>query len=282
MVDSEYSCPQMTNSESVVATGDSDFFKAVTEQIPALYRYALSLVGNPQSAEWLVSDTLSKAWEKSGTFRNESGLNTWLHRILHNLAVDNARRRSREVSVEEVENQWRDDTFSVDPEKVLEMAENQDELKDSLLRLPFAYRSVLLLHDVEGWKLHEVSASLDISLSAAKQRLRRARMMLVSALSESAVRRAANSGIPLSCWQARSMVSNYLDGELSGTRKELQLVDHLSKCVTCPPLYTSLVGVKTSLSGMRDPDTVIPPDVIKRICDVTHDPFFRDDNQLPG
>ena len=173
-----------------------DFSQAVADEIPSLYRYALSLVGDAENAEWLVSDTLSRAWEKWGSFRHEAGLKTWLHRILHNLAVDTARRKSREVSVGEIEDQWRDDTFSVDPEVVVEMAEDREELKDSLLRLPFVYRSVVLLHDMEQWKLAEIAAALEISLPAAKQRLRRGRMMLVSALSEGAVRRAANVGVP--------------------------------------------------------------------------------------
>ena len=242
-----------------------DFSQAVADEIPSLYRYALSLVGDGESAEWLVSDTLSRAWEKWGSFRHEAGLKTWLHRILHNLAVDTARRKSREVSVDEIEDQWRDDAFSVDPEVVVEMAEDREEFKDSLLRLPFAYRSVVLLHDMEGWKLAEIAAALEISLPAAKQRLRRGRMMLVSALSEGAVRRAANVGVPLSCWEARSIVLDYLDGELSGTQKELNLIEHLAHCATCPPLYASLIGVKTSLSGMRDPDTVISPEVVMRI-----------------
>lgn len=244
---------------------ESEFSRAVSNEIPALYRYALTLVGDSKQAEWLVSDTISRAWEKSGSYRGEAGLRTWLHRILHNLAVDSARRRAREVSVEDVEIQWRDDTFTVDPEEIVEMAEDREELKDSLLRLPFVYRSVLLLHDVEGWRLSEVAQSLEISLSAAKQRLRRARMMLVSALSANSVRRAANRQVPLSCWEARSMVSDYLDGDLAGSARESQLVEHLSSCMTCPPLFASLVGVKDSLSGMRDPDSVIPPSVIERI-----------------
>lgn len=256
----------MNDSEPLLFTSDGGFTRAVTAEIPLLYRYALTLAGDPLTAEWLVSDTLSRAWEKSDSFRSGPGLKTWLHRILHNLAIDNMRRTAREVSVEEVEDQWRDETFTVDPEKVAEIAEDEEELKDSLLRVPFAYRSVLVLHGVEGWKLPEIASSLDITLAAAKQRLRRARMMLVSALSQSAVRKAANIGVPLSCWQARSLVLDYLDGGLPSA-KESDLVSHLSNCATCPPLYASLVGMKTSLSGMRDSDAVIPPDVVKRIHD---------------
>ena len=260
----EYSCYRMNDSEALLITADGGFTSAVTAEIPALYHYALTLVGDPVRAEWLVSDTLSRAWEKSDSFRQASGLKTWLHRILHNLAIDNARRTAREVSAAEVEDQWKDETFSVDPEKVVEMFENKEEIQDSLLRLPFAYRSALVLHDVEGWKLSEIASFLGITLPAAKQRLRRARMMMVSALSQSAVRKVANNGVPLTCWQARSLVSDYLNGDLSPAR-ESQLVGHLSACFTCPPLYAALAGVKTSLSGIRDSDAVIPPDVIKRI-----------------
>ena len=255
----------MSKAASVLFAGTGGLSQAVAAEIPGLYRYALTLVGDSLSAEWLVSDTISKAWEKSNTLKSQAGLRAWLHRILHNLAVDAARRTAREVSVSEVEDQWRDDTFSVDPEVVAEMAEDREELMDALFRLPFAYRSAVLLHDMEGWKLAEVAESLEISLSAAKQRLRRGRMMLVSALSESATRKASNVRAPLTCWEARSMVSDYLDGELSGTDMERRLVEHLSACTTCPPLYASLVGVKGSLSGMRDPDTVIPAEVLKRI-----------------
>ena len=152
----EYSCYRMNDSEALLITADGGFTSAVTAEIPALYHYALTLVGDPVRAEWLVSDTLSRAWEKSDSFRQASGLKTWLHRILHNLAIDNARRTAREVSAAEVEDQWKDETFSVDPEKVVEMFENKEEIQDSLLRLPFAYRSALVLHDVEGWKLSEI------------------------------------------------------------------------------------------------------------------------------
>ncbi len=242
---------------------------SLVEEIPALYRYALTLTGDSEKAEWLVGDTISKAWEKIATFRGESSVKTWLHRILHNLAADSFRRGSNEVSVEEIEEQWMDDDYSVDPEKLLESAEEREAIKDSLLRLPFAYRSVVVLHDVEGWRLPEVASSLQITLAAAKQRLRRGRMMMVSALSEASDRREASKGVPLSCWQARSMVSDYIDGDLIGG-KRVDLEGHLRLCPTCPPLYASLVGVKASLSNLRDPDSVIPPDVIMRIRHGVH------------
>lgn len=89
-------------------------------------------------------------------------------------------------------------------------------------------------------------------------------MMLVSALAEDDERRRASLAQPLRCWRARRHVSAYLDGELdAATRGAVEA--HLHDCPTCPPLYASLVGVKTSLGGLRDPDTVVEEAMAARI-----------------
>lgn len=69
---------------------------------------------------------------------------------------------------------------------------------------------------------------------------------------------------PLRCWRVRRHVSAYLDGELdAGTRSAVEA--HLESCPTCPPLYAGLVGVKASLGGLRDPDTVVEAAIAGRI-----------------
>jgi DNA-directed RNA polymerase specialized sigma24 family protein len=84
------------------------------------------------------------------------------------------------LSVEDVEERWRDDAYTVDSQAVIERAETRAELEDALVRLPFDNRAAVLLHDVSGWKAREVAEAMDIGLPAAKQRLRRGRMMLVA------------------------------------------------------------------------------------------------------
>ncbi len=138
------------------------------------------------------------------------------------------------------------------------------ELEDALTRLPFIYRSVVVLHDVEGWTVAEIADLLELGLPAAKQRLRRGRMMLVSALAEGEERRVNLKGVPMRCWDARTHVSEYLDGALDAATASL-LEQHLGVCPTCPPLYASLVGVRTELGGLRDADAVIPPDLAGRL-----------------
>lgn len=230
----------------------------------ALYRFALSVTRDADLAGDLVQDTMVRALEKADQYTGEAPLGAWLRRILYNLAVDRSRRASHEIVVEDVEQHWRDDEYTVDPAAVAERAQSREELEDALTRLPFAYRVTVLLHDVEGLTVREISEIQEVSLPAAKQRLRRGRMALVTALAEGHERRKALEGVPMRCWEARRHISDYLDGILD--RETAGTVEtHLEVCPTCPPLYAALVNAHHGLGSLRDPDSVIPPELGRRI-----------------
>lgn len=233
-------------------------------QINELYRFAMVVARDPDLAGDLVQDTFIRALDRRDQFREGSPLGPWLRRILHNLAIDRVRRSSREVIVEEVEEKWQSDEYTVDPAAVAERAQTWEELEDALLRLPFGYRTAVLLHDMEQWKVREIAELQGISLPAAKQRLRRGRMMLVTALAEGNERRMMLKEVPMRCWDARKQISDYLDGLLDQPTS-VAVESHLSACPTCPPLYAALVGAQSGLAEHRDPDSVIPPDVQNRI-----------------
>jgi len=234
------------------------------EHHSALYRFALSITRNPDLASDLVQDTYTRALERADQYRGDAPVRSWLRRILHNLAIDRARRSNREVVVEDVEALWKDDSYTVDPAAVAERAHTRSELEDGLARLPFIYRTAVILHDVEGWPVRQIGEVQEISLPAAKQRLRRGRMALVTALAEGYERRKQLEGVPLNCWDARQHVSEYLSGTLD--RPTARLVEaHLEVCPTCPPLYAALVGAHEQLGTLRDDDSVIPPELGERI-----------------
>ncbi len=203
-------------------------------EVPGLMRYATSLVRDPHLAEDLVGDTLVRALERAASYRGDARLGTWLHRILHNLAVDRAR-SAREVPAEDiavkVENQWRADEYTVDLDVVVARAETREELRDALIRLPYIYRSAVLLHDAEGLTMREVAGICDVELPAAKQRLRRGRMMLVSALAEGAERRVA----------ARSPI------ELLGRPQSGERLHRRRTGFRCPPGCRRALGVLPDL-----------------------------------
>jgi RNA polymerase sigma-70 factor (ECF subfamily) len=252
-------------SEDRSAPGpEADFGARVAAETLGLYRYAVVLTGDRDEAEDLVGETVLRALEHRAEFRGEASLRTWLNRILHHLSVDRARHRSHEVAVAEVEALWRDESYSVDPEIAAEAAQSKDAVRDALLHLPVGYRSVVVLHDAEGWSSSEIASMLSLSLAAVKQRLRRGRMMTVSALGKARERQMANVGVPLSCWEAREQISDYLDDDLSADGRA-RLEAHLSGCATCPPLYQALVGARSSLGSLHDPDSVVPPRLAERI-----------------
>jgi RNA polymerase sigma-70 factor (ECF subfamily) len=122
----------------------------------------------------------------------------------------------------------------------------------------------VLLHDVDGWTVRKIADVQGITLSAAKQRLRRGRMALTSALAEGHERGKRLEGVPMRCWDARQHVSDYLDGTLDEATARL-VEAHLNVCPTCPPLYAALVGAHEQMSGLRDADSVIPPDLEHRL-----------------
>ena len=245
---------------------------ALPAATPGLLRFALSLTRDPHDAEDLTQEVLTRALERASTFRGDSGLGTWLHRIAHNLAVDRARRRREEPAedvAEQVEARWRQDAWTVDAAEVVARTETRRELEDALIRLPVSYRAAVVLHDAEGMTVAQIAEVAQVSLPAAKQRLRRGRMMLVSALAEGAERNEARRGVPMRCWDARLLVGDLLDGTLA--EREVEVVNrHLATCPTCPPLYASLVAARDALArttsgGARDPDSVVDPAHADRI-----------------
>lgn len=244
---------------------DGDAFAArLANELPRLVRLATRLLADTDVAEDCAQETIVGAWRRRDQLRDAAALPAWLRRSLVNRIIDRSRSHHAELDIDAVEADWRDDSYTVMPERVLERAELRDELEDGLARLPAIYRLPVVLHDALGWTAAEIAAAMTIGLPAAKQRLRRGRMMLVSALAEGDARRQASLAQPMRCWRARRHVSAYLDGELDPVTKAT-VERHLESCPTCPPLYASLVGVRATLSTLRDPDAVVENQIAGRI-----------------
>lgn len=244
---------------------DRDRFEEMVREVtPALYRFARGVVHDDATAHDLVQETFLRAWRARDGFRGEASLLTWLRRILHHAAVDRFRRLEREELTDTIDEVWADDAYTVDGDAVVERSLDRGELQDALVHLPYTYRSALVLHDVEGWTAAEIAEIDDIGLPLAKQRIRRGRMALVTQLDRSADRRAALDGVVLRCWDARALVSDYLDDELAAADRHA-LEAHLAACPTCPPLYSGLVGTCAALGALRDPDSVVPPALVTRV-----------------
>ena len=256
---------QQTQSAAQVGETEADAFAGLlAAELPRLVGLATRLLSDPDQAEDCAQETIVGAWRRRDQLRDPAALPAWLRRSLVNRIIDRSRRRHDELDIDDIESDWKDDAYSVQPELVIERAELRDELEDALARLPVIYRLPVVLHDALGWTGVEIAGSMDVSLPAAKQRLRRGRMMLVSALASTDGRREASLAQPMRCWQARRHVSSYLDGELDDATKSM-VEGHLAGCPTCPPLYTSLVGIRATMGELRDADAVVEDGIARRI-----------------
>lgn len=172
--------------------GDQEAFaRLVEEHGGRVYRVALRLMGNEADAEDVLQETFLSAYKSIDRFEERSSLSTWLYRITTNAALMRLRRKEPDqVSVDEPLE--RDDgeqmprqffDFCCLPEEFLLRDEARDEMTRAINDLPPSLRSVFILRDIEGLSTQEVAETLDLSLSAVKSRLMRARLKLREHLS---------------------------------------------------------------------------------------------------
>jgi len=153
------------------------------------YRLARGITGNAQDAEEVVQDVFWTVVRKIDTFRGESAFGSWLYRIVANAAYQKVRgRQSRraELSLDDVlplfDEQGRHGAPTADWSARAENPAVQAELRLALTsaidELPAAYRTALLLRDVEGLSHREIGEALEMAVTNVKTRVHRARLFL--------------------------------------------------------------------------------------------------------
>ncbi len=148
---------------------------------PRLYSVVWRLCGGHAArADDVLQEVFIKAWRALPQFRFESALGTWLHRMAVNTALMELRARSasfdRETDDEGID-------LLAAPEGAGGHALRLD-LEKALEVLPPRARAVLVLHDIEGWKHHEIADELGIAVGSSKAQLHRARGLLRARLGE--------------------------------------------------------------------------------------------------
>lgn len=156
-----------------------DMIQLVEPLIPALRRYARSLLGDRSSADDLVQDCLERAISRWHQRRPDGNARTWLFTILHNLAVNQLRQKARRgthLSIDDVA----EDSFARPAPQ--EDTIRQAELLRALGELPDDQRSVLLLVSIEDMSYAEVAQVLEIPMGTVMSRLSRAREKLLRSI----------------------------------------------------------------------------------------------------
>jgi RNA polymerase sigma-70 factor (ECF subfamily) len=142
------------------------------------FALCLRLAGDASLAEELAQEAFVKAWQKLGSFRGESAFSSWLYTLTVNTALSERRSRRRRTS----RVMATDDLTAFDRPGRPPGPEPGFDLERALARLPPGARAVLVLHDVEGYKHHEIAEMTGIAAGTSKAQLHRARRLLREAL----------------------------------------------------------------------------------------------------
>jgi RNA polymerase sigma-70 factor, ECF subfamily len=130
-------------------------------------------MGGARDADEITQDVFVRVWQKLASFRGDSAFGTWLHRLAVNVVIERFRqdntRRQRLHDGEDIFETLAAPSRSGDVRMDFEAA---------LETLPDGARQIFVLHDVEGYKHHEIGTLLEISSGTSKAQLHRARMML--------------------------------------------------------------------------------------------------------
>jgi RNA polymerase sigma factor (sigma-70 family) len=157
-------------AEALLLSGDERAFRDLYRRhTPRLHQVVLRIVGGSEhDAEDVVQDTWIRATEKLGDFRWEAAFGTWLTGIGLNVARQLLRKRGRWTDMEGVPEPWRAPPH--DGERI--------DLERAIALLPAGYRTVLVLHDVEGYRHEEIGEMLGIAPGTSKSQLFNARRSL--------------------------------------------------------------------------------------------------------
>lgn len=177
------------NLVAALKIGDEEAFRQLIEQQgPRMLSVARRFMRDDDQARDVLQEAFIQVFRKIHTFKEQSKLSTWLHRIVVNTALMRIRsqKRKREDSIEDMLPGFLEDGHQANParpwaatgEKLLQRKEVRQLVREAIDRLPENYRTVLLMRDIEEMSTAETAQVLEVTENAVKIRLHRARQAL--------------------------------------------------------------------------------------------------------
>jgi RNA polymerase sigma-70 factor, ECF subfamily len=174
--------------------GDAEAFQVLYDlHKRRVYSLCLRMTTNTAEAEDLTQEAFLQLFRKVGTFRGESAFSTWLHRMAVNVVLMHLRKKGLQVvplddTTENEEEAPRKDFGAQDP--ALAGSIDRIRLQKAIESLPPGYRSIFVLHDVEGYEHNEIADMVGCSIGNSKSQLHKARMKLRELLKTSRAEKA--------------------------------------------------------------------------------------------
>lgn len=176
---------KLTEAEAIerAKQGDAEAFRVLYDlHRRRVYSLCLRMTGNTASAEDLTQEAFLQLFRKINTFRGESAFSTWLHRMAVNVVLMQLRKKGLPV-VPLDEATEGDEEGSVKkepgaPDERLAGSIDRLHLQRAVDELPPGYRTIFVLHDVEGYEHNEIADLVGCSIGNSKSQLHKARMKL--------------------------------------------------------------------------------------------------------
>lgn len=182
-------------SRTIPASGENqtvtEFEDLAMPLVTSAYNLACWLVQNGNDAEDLVQETYLKAFQNFGSFQAGTNFRAWIFRILRNTFLTSRSTLERRMTVElnwEEELPLLDDNCA-SPESLLIQKASIAAIRDAIEKLPFHYREVVLLCDVEDLTYKEIAQVVEIPIGTVMSRLARARKVIRDSLSSTHIDR---------------------------------------------------------------------------------------------
>jgi RNA polymerase sigma-70 factor, ECF subfamily len=151
------------------------------------YSLCLRMLANPVEAEDMTQEVFIQLFKKVGSFRGDSKFSTWLHRLTVNQILMHFRKRNVKI-----EKMTEDGEI---PDQIIPGTENPNKMPvvdkiaidEAIAELPNGYRTIFVLHDVEGYEHEEISSLLGLSVGTSKSQLHKARLKMRKLLRKTSV-----------------------------------------------------------------------------------------------
>ncbi|HUG42521.1 MAG TPA: RNA polymerase sigma factor [Longimicrobiales bacterium] len=163
-----------------VLDGDDAAARALYDaNVDRVYRLAYRMAGDEELAREYTQESFIRAFERLHQFRGDAALSTWLHSITVSVTLNGLRgvKRARQREVDLDDTQPGRTGRPVEPDL-------KERLSHAIDGLPEIYRSVFVMHDVEGYTHEEIGDTLAVAAGTSKARLFRARRMLREELAD--------------------------------------------------------------------------------------------------
>ena len=187
---------QLSEAEAIerAKQGDAEAFEVLYNlHRRRVYSLCLRMTTNTAEAEDLTQEAFLQLFRKIGTFRGESAFSTWLHRMAVNVVLMQLRKKNLPIVPIDDTPDSDEETPKKDygtEDNVLAGSIDRLRLQKAVDSLPVGYRTIFVLHDVEGYEHNEIAEMVGCSIGNSKSQLHKARMKLRELLKTSRAEKA--------------------------------------------------------------------------------------------